>query len=157
MTHTEARLLLDKFYAGLTTVAEESALSRWLEAEDCPAEFRADRDVMRTLAVTGPAPLPEGLEARLGAALRTAGEAPARRRPLHRWRLRVGAAAASVASVAAVVAVVMVHVPRATVYTDTCATAQEAAVETQATLLMVADMMRSALDGDDGLADGPCP
>ena len=54
--------LLDKYYAGTTTVEEEQVLQHFLFSENCPESLFADREIMRILSCPAEVNVPDGLE-----------------------------------------------------------------------------------------------
>jgi len=64
ITTREADLLLEKYYEGLTTVADERLLREFLSQANLPARFNADKDIMRYFATqhqSAKAPVRKGL------------------------------------------------------------------------------------------------
>jgi hypothetical protein len=51
MTPAKLKKLLEKFYDGQTSELEENELRKWLEQEDLPAKFVADRDYFRAMGL----------------------------------------------------------------------------------------------------------
>ena len=62
--------LLDKYYAGTTTVEEEQVLQHFLFSENCPESLFADREIMRILSCPAEVNVPDGLEQRIMKKLR---------------------------------------------------------------------------------------
>lgn len=159
MTYDEVKRLLTKFYDGETTVAEEQLLRQYFSTADVPAALEADRRVVLAPSEAEAAAPSAALKQRVADVLATAPAAPLRpttsARRLHRLRL----AAASIAAVAVVVVGVYVwnrSQPVATVYSDTCASADEAAMQTEEILIYVSETMNEALGTEDDLG-GPQP
>lgn len=151
MTKEHAAQLLERFYAGTTTVDEERALREFLTSEACAEAWRADREVVLAMSTPVEAEVPEGLEARIAARLRP------RRRPHFFLAHRFPAVTGLVAAAAAIFVCIYVwHRPSPTVYADTCTTPQQAAVEVCNTLIYVSENLSMGLEAEDELG-GPCP
>ena len=52
----ELRTLLNRFYSGNTTLAEEKHLRELLDADSCSDDFKSDRDIISMLAIGGRMP-----------------------------------------------------------------------------------------------------
>lgn len=151
MTQEHAAQLLERFYAGTSSVDEERALRDFLTSEACPPAWTADREVVLAMSVPEEVEVPEGLEARIAARLRP------RRRPHFYLTHRLSAVAGIVAAAAAVFVCIYVwHRPSPTVYADTCTTPQQAAIEVCNTLVYVSEDLARGLESEEELG-GPCP
>lgn len=150
LTHADAARLLERFYAGESTIQDELALHAFLCSESCPPEWEADREVLATAMLTPEAALPATLTEGIGRKLK---------RHIHQqwWRSLVGYSMSAAA--VAIVALTALQRPPAspTVYADTCLTPREAAVETEHTLLYVSTNLNMALNSADDELGGPCP
>lgn len=159
MTYDELKQLLQKYYAGATSVAEEQQLRHYFSTSLVPAEFEADRAVILASAEPEAATPSAELEQRIAKVLAQQ-PAPQQKRavrwtPVSRLRLIV----ASIAAMAVVAVGIYVWnrpQPVATVYSDTCASADEAAAQTEEILIYVSHTMNEALASDDDLG-GPQP
>lgn len=61
----DIRKLLEQYYRGATTEAEESVLKEYFAGDDVDAELKADRDIFRSLSDTDDIDVPDDLADRL--------------------------------------------------------------------------------------------
>lgn len=156
MTRHDIDLLLKKFYAGTSSPAEEQRLRRLLAADDCPAEFAADRFAVN--AAVPDVEVPAGFDDRLRAAIAPAAppaKAGRRHRHVVMWRIRWACAAVAAAFVIGI-GVVGLHRDAPTVYANTCTTPEEAARATHDILFSLSKDMNRGLEAEKDLG-GPCP
>lgn len=177
MTLNEARLLRQKFYLGDTTPTEEEALRAFVCGPSCPADWDDLRAIFEALTALPEVELPDGFEERLAAQLEAAAAPalPAFPQPLAATPEEVPVAPPrprglrpafrllfrTVAGVAAVATVVWAGVSRLTpqqptVYVDTYATPQEAALAMEQDLCFIGNELSNATTVDRPLG-GPEP
>lgn len=150
MTQAQITSLLDKFYAGTSTVAEEQTLRRYFAAEDCPPELEADRQTVLALSTPAAVEVPADLEKRIVSRLRP------RRRPRVRLVYRLSAAVTTIAAAVLLAFVLFAQkAPAPTVYADTCTSPEQAAEQTRAILVKMSEDLNLSLEADDNLG-GPC-
>lgn len=170
MTYEEVKRLLTKFYDGQSTVDEEEQLRQYFTTTDVPADvplelkadFEADRRVVLALSEADAAEPSAELERRVSDVLATPPAVVLRptkqvKQVKRLYRLRL--VAASIAAVAVVAVGIYVWnrpTPVSTVYSDTCASADEAAAQTEEILIYVSNTMNEALSAEDELG-GPQP
>lgn len=151
MTSEDIRQLLQRFYDGETTHAEEHSLREWFRTNDCSEDLQPDRQMVMALSETADVPMPVGLQMRISNRLRK------RERRRHqramRWLTMTGIAA-SVAALA--IGVWYWMIPQQTVYADTCQTPQEAIEEVHQTLNIISRDLCQGLSGEEDLG-GPMP
>ena len=70
MTSEDIRQLLQRFYDGETTHAEEHSLREWFRTNDCPEDLQPDRQMVMALSETADVPMPVGLQMRISNRLR---------------------------------------------------------------------------------------
>lgn len=151
MTGEQATTLLQKFYGGQTTLAEERELETFLLSSDCPASMHADREVMRAISeARTAAAVPPTLSRRIKANLH---RARTHRRNVVR-RITLGVASAACLTVVFVVGMGQQQQP--SVYADTCATPEQAARELNATLSMLSADLAEGMNAER-ISDGPMP
>lgn len=156
LTLQQAAKLLDEFYKGITTVAEEQQLLAFLQSPQCPPDMVPDRMVLEAATASAAGTdlatieVPDGLNERV------------RQSFLKQWARRLfsqmtqwmGAAAA----VAVVAVVALLRPPvTATVYADTCQTPREAAMATESTLIFLSHNLNLALEASESDLGGPRP
>lgn len=91
--------LLERYYSGTTTQAEEQTLRRYFAADNVDPQLEADREMFRALDDIA---VPATLEKRLDETIRQlSGERRRRRLSLKRWYVRLSTVAASVAVIIA--------------------------------------------------------
>lgn len=151
MTSEDIRQLLQRFYDGETTHAEEHSLREWFRTNDCPEDLQPDRQMVMALSETADVPMPVGLQMRISNRLRK--RECRRHQRATRWLTMTGIAA-SVAAFA--IGVWCWMIPQQTVYTDTCQTPQEAIEEVHQTLNIISRDLCQGLSGEEDLG-GPMP
>ncbi len=147
-----AQTLLEKFYAGTTTLAEERSLQEFLTSPCCPPAMEADREVVMAMSLPAEATVPEGLSGRI-----TTGIAARRHRHYGIFRhITFTVSGISTMAAALIVCFFISHRPASTVYADTCQSPDEAAIAARDILMFVSKNMNQGLEADDDLGE-PCP
>ena len=84
------KALLEKYYNGETTAAEEAALKAWLQSEEAGEAYAADRALILGLAAAKEedTPLPDGLGCKLEALIDEASKEESQKADVRKPRLR---------------------------------------------------------------------
>lgn len=149
MDNHEIDLLLERFYEGTATEAEERTLKEFFAREDVPPRLQADRALFRGLTQTDP-PLPEGLDSRLERLIDRLDEEENRKRRHRRLTVRraVGIAAMFCLLCSATAWwLSRPSTPSGPTPLDTCATPEEAYRETQKALSVLAYGLNRGMQG----------
>lgn len=138
MERKQIRTLLEKYYGGNTSLAEEQELRKVLSGPDLPREFYPDRDSMLVLEAGKKVEPAEGFEERLLSAIRAREESRATKvKPLRRAIVLVSGIAAGV--VLLVGTYLLFQTGRS--HSDTFSDPQLAYMEAKNTLLLVSELM----------------
>lgn len=131
----EAQTIRRKFYEGSSTPEEEQAWREWLNANDCPQGWEADREVLNALSTPDAVALPEGFEQRWlnrweqeqRNTARPSTQRKTRVRKLYRWPMYL---ATGIAAALVVVCGLWAYERlRPSVYRDTCTSPEQALAE----------------------------
>lgn len=152
MNLEQATSLLEKFYAGTSTLSEERRLLDYLCSAGCPPSLQADRKVLEALADLPEAEVPDGLQTRIIS--RLSSQTIIRRKSIWKRFVATTGIAASVAIIC--FGLFFNKQSHATVYTDTCSNPHQAACETREVLLYVSQQLNTCAMAEDDLG-GPCP
>ena len=137
--------LLERYYDGKTSVAEEKTLKDFFTKEEIPAHFSAEREMFLQMAKVQP---PQGMDQRLEELIdqwdtteRRSIIAASRRRSIRlQW----------VASIAASLFLLFgagwyIYKPQPTIRQDTCATPEEAYAQAEKALVMISTALNKGL------------
>ena len=131
MKKDDIEKLLDRYYDGSTSEAEEAELRRFFESGDVPRGMLADKRMFMAMQASKEPEMPAGMDERLSAMI----DGKARRSRVVRMRM-IGAAAAVLCLLFGTAVFYHDDSPRyAVTEKDTCSTPEEAAEQTERALL----------------------
>lgn len=150
---TEIKKLLDRYYNGETTEAEEKQLACYFAGEDVADELFAEKEIFLQLMNAAEPQIPMGLEARLEGAI-DSWEAAERKAAENRRRIRPMSIRAIVSIAASLILVVALgvffaksNIPTADLHAESNVTPEEAYQQTEKALRIFANALDKSMDG----------